>query len=784
MKRKVFSLMMGLILAFTGLAKASELTVNDGTTTNALVPVYGLYADAYLKCEYILPASQLTAMVGEPISQMKFYLSSPAAAAWAGTNFKVFLKEVAIESLTAYNGYADATVVYQGALDGTQSTMVVNFTTPYTYNGGNLLVGFYNETIGTYKSASFYGVNAYDGDCIQGYSYSSLGAITVNNRNFLPKTTFKYGTPEAGEFTAIVDGEVVDTINVGARPSGAWMRPFQFTMAYEGEVPAAISVLDFTPNDGYFSMVDVEYPIEFENGDEVELAIATGETSEELVERQFVAIYDAIRLAKVWDITAQAYTPVEPDVWEMAREITDAYPFEYRNTATEGVTLYDNYLLPGDAEDGPDAVYKVTFNQDVMLNGTVTTVGTDEMAENAKMAVYTQAGIDEVGGPDLANFYVGPAIGGGAEPYDIVIGDETSTTTSSYQPYYPYFNNSLSQQLYQASLLQEAGMGAGVINTIGYYATVDFSNNNVGNLKIYMANVSDAVVPATSMPASAMTLVYEGSNEHPAMGWNDFALNGNFEWDGTSNLLVMFQRNNTSYFSGMQWQYTAQSYNAGAYVYSDATSFDPSTSTYALTTTVNLPNTHFVGGSRGNRDGDVLTYNFDDGTLQGWTTIDADGDGVNWLASSTHYSNSGSYAAVSQSYRQVLYPDNYLVSPQVTLGEGASISFYEASYYGYTEPIALMISTTGTNASDFTQLQRWDCYNTSFEQQTVDLSAYAGQQVYLAFRHYDSSDNWAICVDDITIDLGGTPGPVPPTPEIEYIIDGMTMVPGTYYIAA
>ncbi|MCQ2301822.1 MAG: hypothetical protein MJZ94_04260, partial [Bacteroidales bacterium] len=403
---------------------------------------------------------------------------------------------------------------------------------------------------------------------------------------------------QTGDFQAIVNGEPVDVINVGSRPSGAWMRPFQFTMAYQGEVPVAISVLDFTPNDGYFTMVDVEYPINFSNGDEVELAIATGESNEDLVERQFVAIYEGTREAAVWDITAEAYTPVEPDVWEMAREITDAYPFEYRNTATEGVTLYDNYLLPGDAEDGPDAVYKVTFNQDVMLNGTVTTVGTDEMAENAKMAVYTQAGIDEVGGPDLANFYVGPAIGGGAEPYDIVIGDETSTTTSSYQPYYPYFNNSLSQQLYQASLLQEAGMGAGVINTIGYYATVDFSNNNVGNLKIYMANVSDAVVPATSMPASAMTLVYEGSNEHPAMGWNDFALNGNFEWDGTSNLLVMFQRNNTSYFSGMQWQYTAQSYNAGAYVYSDATSFDPSTSTYALTTTVNLPNTHFVGGGR------------------------------------------------------------------------------------------------------------------------------------------------------------------------------------------
>jgi hypothetical protein len=29
---------------------AGELTVHDGTATNGNVPVYGFYADAYLKC--------------------------------------------------------------------------------------------------------------------------------------------------------------------------------------------------------------------------------------------------------------------------------------------------------------------------------------------------------------------------------------------------------------------------------------------------------------------------------------------------------------------------------------------------------------------------------------------------------------------------------------------------------------------------------------------------------------------------------------------------------------
>ena len=41
MKKKVFSLMMMLLLAVTGFVRADELTVHEGTTTNSYVPVYG-----------------------------------------------------------------------------------------------------------------------------------------------------------------------------------------------------------------------------------------------------------------------------------------------------------------------------------------------------------------------------------------------------------------------------------------------------------------------------------------------------------------------------------------------------------------------------------------------------------------------------------------------------------------------------------------------------------------------------------------------------------------------
>ena len=183
--------MLLTLLCFIGGAKAqNELTVHEGTATSSYVPVYGLWADSYLKCEFVIPATELTPMSGGTVSKMTFYLQTSAQAAWTGT-FQVFLKEVAGTTLSAYSGTDDATVVYEGTLDATGSTMEINFSNNYAYSGGNLLVGVYQIEKGNWKSATFYG-EAVNGASVQGYSSSSLEAITATQRNFIPKTTFTY----------------------------------------------------------------------------------------------------------------------------------------------------------------------------------------------------------------------------------------------------------------------------------------------------------------------------------------------------------------------------------------------------------------------------------------------------------------------------------------------------------------------------------------------------------------------------------------------------------------
>ena len=177
--------------------------------------------------------------------------------------------------------------------------------------------------------------------------------------------------------------------------------------------------------------------------------------------------------------------------------------------------------------------------------------------------------------------------------------------------------------------------------------------------------------------------------------------------------------------------------------------------------------------------GDTFFENFEDGMPAGWTTIDADGDGYNWVLASiqmdTGYGHNGSSDCVlSESYDNnygVLYPDNYLVSPQVTLGTTSIFSFYacaqDANYAA--EHFGVAISTTGTTPSNFTVVQEWTMTAKSggnlmsigrdganraqgnWYQYTVDLSAYAGQKVYIAIRHFNCSDMFYLDVDDIEL---------------------------------
>ena len=133
----------------------------DAHYTTYQIPIQGSATNRNdLKCEYIIPASDLAAMVGTNIYAIDYFPSTPASGSWGAAQFQVFLKEVEETEFPStspsFYGTDNATVVYTGSLNATSKIMTIPFSTGYAYNGGNLLVGIYITQTGTAKSAYFY----------------------------------------------------------------------------------------------------------------------------------------------------------------------------------------------------------------------------------------------------------------------------------------------------------------------------------------------------------------------------------------------------------------------------------------------------------------------------------------------------------------------------------------------------------------------------------------------------------------------------------------------------
>ena len=217
-----------IALLLPSLAKAQlTTTVADGTSTNGYVPVYGYYADAYLRCQSVYPDTMLEDLTpGSQITSLTFF-SSSSNVSWGAASFAVKLAEVTSPSISNFFT-GEATTVYTGSLSiDANGQMSVEFTTPYIYQGGNLMVEVDNTVTGSYVSSSWYGINL-SGSSVQGYSYTDLPSVSPTQRNFLAKMEIEF-VPGSGDIcyrvrdiqvSSITDNGCTltwtDTLNTGA----------------------------------------------------------------------------------------------------------------------------------------------------------------------------------------------------------------------------------------------------------------------------------------------------------------------------------------------------------------------------------------------------------------------------------------------------------------------------------------------------------------------------------------------------------------------------------------
>jgi hypothetical protein len=157
---------------------------------------------------------------------------------------------------------------------------------------------------------------------------------------------------------------------------------------------------------------------------------------------------------------------------------------------------------------------------------------------------------------------------------------------------------------------------------------------------------------------------------------------------------------------------------------------------------------------------------FESGVIpEGWTLMDADGDGEQWEMHPADWStpHSGLYSIASYSWfdGNALTPNNWIITPQITIPENGALRFFVSAIsptYSH-EHYQVRLSTSGTSAGEFEEIlldETLEENNNTWQQRDIDLNQWAGQQVHIAFVHNEITDVFALKIDDIIISEAGT----------------------------
>ena len=147
--------------------------------------------------------------------------------------------------------------------------------------------------------------------------------------------------------------------------------------------------------------------------------------------------------------------------------------------------------------------------------------------------------------------------------------------------------------------------------------------------------------------------------------------------------------------------------------------------------------------------------------LNDWVLYDEDGDGNNWAVND--YNDGQGQVATSASWQNnvVLNPDNWMVSPLIDLtsasGQDVVLEWVvkaqdqdwaDENYSVYINT-SDDINTMEADGALFNEVIGTTSDN--YVSRSVDVSSLAGNQVYIAFRHHNVSDQFRINIDDVIV---------------------------------
>ena len=240
--KKIFLFFAAVLFCTYGYADQAVTVNSGGSATQAHFPVYGDNVTEYgHKVQAIYLANQLTGItVGSEIKALTFY-SATQSQAWGKAEFKVSLAKTDDSFFKNEKGaYAAAsegstlTAVYEGKLAVADGELTINFTTPYTYEGGNLLIQVEVSRAGSSAALPFYSANT---DYL--IKYATGGSSREQKQ---PKVTFVLagGSSDPISQTCAAPTAVTVSSVTDATATVSWQgeaSQYQYCVELEGNLP-------------------------------------------------------------------------------------------------------------------------------------------------------------------------------------------------------------------------------------------------------------------------------------------------------------------------------------------------------------------------------------------------------------------------------------------------------------------------------------------------------------------------------------------------------------------
>ncbi len=433
MKKNLLFAIICVLGLFGSLNAQKTITLGEGESYSNILPYYNNYC--YSASQQLYRSDELNI---EDVAKIESIAFKSATENLNESYIQVYMKNTSKSSYIEAAEWVPVTEndkVFEGYFKttGLDEWCTIDLTTPFIYTGNHVLVCV-NICVEYYLSSN-------EQDQFYTYMPSAETAyscvLSSDSRIDIPNVTaemFGHDALQAEKnqikFVYSQKKEKInvnfETIDMGEVVLGEYWTEREDASAVVSAASYYTTFENVTCSDPFFTLSEINYdvtPLQFVVS--YDKNATAGEKSAE------ITIKDNAGAEVVIPITATAYTPVEPDVFELAKEVT--FTDGVYTDEPDFTTLHDDYLLPNEnlLNIAPDAVYSLQLEEDAL-------VLVDVEGKNSKFALYAED-FGANGGPTSDNVVTGEeTIIATTFSYDFEDGKLDDFTIVNYDAYEDY----------------------------------------------------------------------------------------------------------------------------------------------------------------------------------------------------------------------------------------------------------------------------------------------------------------------------------------------------------